>query len=228
MQALDRENFELSRRDLMKVALGVLFFGASGVRGARAEDAPPEPENLDEPTQWQEGDPEPYEMKVPAVEPDQTSQEAPPSQPMDDDRGDPPGDGYAWASGYWLWTDNQYVWVPGYWATPPSPEYVYIAGYWTHKESAWVYVHGGWGKPNTTVVVQRAEPRPIVTALVFTAPIRIVRRHRRWRHHPARRTHHRARHRARTKPKAAPARRSGPGRSGPGGPGQQVPPGRRR
>lgn len=59
-------------------------------RFARAESAETkleEPENLDEPTQWQEGDPEPVEATIPANEPEQTSQEAPPSQPMDDDRG---------------------------------------------------------------------------------------------------------------------------------------------
>ena len=212
---LEAMEFRVSRRDLMKVALGIFLFGGSGAlsRAAAAEDVPPEPDDLDEPTQWQEGDPEPYEMTVPAVEPDQTSQEAPPSQPMDDDRGEPPGEGHLWASGYWLWTNDKYVWVPGYWTKPPSAEYVYIPGYWAYQTTAWVYVHGGWGKPNTTVVVVRAEPRPAVKLFVFTAPIRIVRRHRRWRHHHARRGRHRARHRARRKP-------GGPGR-GPGGPGHK-------
>jgi len=65
------------------------------------EVVPPEPENLDVPTPWQEGDPEPVEMTVPAQEPEQTSKEAPPCQPIDDDRPPRPGPDYAWVMGYW-------------------------------------------------------------------------------------------------------------------------------
>lgn len=188
----------VSRRELLKGAVGVVVAtGAS--RFASAEDVPAEPDNLDEPTEWQEGDPPPQERQVPATEPEQTSQQAPPSQPMADNEGTPPTEDSQWVAGYWWWTNDEYVWVTGYWAVPPKPEYEYVPSYWIYQSNAWVYVPGGWGAANSTVVVQRAQPRPVLTALVITAPIRIVRRHRRWRHHHARHRAHtsRARHRHR-------------------------------
>jgi len=167
----DHEQPGVARRDFLKTVAGVTLLGGSSAlaRVASAEDVPPEPEDLDEPTPWQEGDPEPVEMTVPAVEPEQTSPEAPPSQPMDDERPPQPTDPeHAWVIGYWWWTNGAYVWVPGYWAPPPQPGYVYVAGYW--KGNTWVYVRGGWAQPNTTVIVAQPQPRPVVTALVITAP----------------------------------------------------------
>ena len=68
----------LSRRDLLRTAAVVaVSTGASSL--AWGEDVPPEPDNLDEPTAWQEGDPQPTEMQVPATEPEQKSSEAPPT-----------------------------------------------------------------------------------------------------------------------------------------------------
>jgi hypothetical protein len=184
----------VSRRNFCKAVVGISLGGAWSTLAlfASAEDVPAEPENLDEPTPWQEGDPEPVEKKVPAEEPEQISAEAPPSQPMDDERPEQPGPDYAWATGYWWWTNRTYMWIPGYWALPPRTNYVYVSGYWTYRGNRWVYVRGGWAKPNTTAIVVYARPRPLLTAFVITAPIRIVRRHRRWRHYHARRAHHRA------------------------------------
>lgn len=205
-----------SRRKFIKTIVYVPFLssGVALINIAGAEERPPEPANLDEPTAWQEGDPEPEEMKVPATEPEQTSTEAPPSQPMDDDRGEQPDESHVWVYGYWWWTSGHYVWVPGYWAVPPKVEYVYVPGYWTYQDVTWVYARGGWGMPNTTTVVVYAHPRPFLTLFVFTAPIRIVRRHRRWRHHRARHYRHRPhrsphsnlRPRPRTPAKATPAK----------------------
>ncbi len=194
--------YGITRRSFLKVsfAWAALFSLKDAVLPdsvkAVDEPVPEEPANLDEPTPWQEGDPEPEEVKVPATEPEQTSNEAPPSQPMDDDRGEQPNSNHVWVYGYWWWGDGKYVWVPGYWVIPPKTEYVYIAGYWTYRDGAWVYVRGGWGMPNTTTVVVYANPRPVLTVFVITAPIRIVRRHRRWRHHRSRRYRHRP-HRSR-------------------------------
>jgi hypothetical protein len=151
---------------------------------------PVEPEDLDVPTPWQEGDPEPKEENVPSTEPEQTSNEAPPGQPMDDDRGDQPGPDHAWVCGYWWWTDGRYVWVPGYWAIPPNTEYVYISGYWTHVDGIWRYRRGGWGRPNTPVVIIHAGPRHVTRIYVISAPPRIVRRHRHWHYHHSRRYQH--------------------------------------
>ena len=101
----------VSRREFFKVISGVLLFGLSYSTLAQAEDIPAEPENLDEPTIWQEGDPEPKEATVPATEPEQTSYEDPPGQPMDDDRGEQPDTNHKWVNGYWWWSNNQYVWI---------------------------------------------------------------------------------------------------------------------
>jgi len=202
----------LSRRDMLKAAVWLTVFGVpTRLALAQSDDeaVPEEPENLDEPTQWQEGDPEPVEATIPANEPEQTSQEAPPSQPMDDDRGTAPGEGHVWATGYWWWHNGSYAWVPGYWVAPPEPNVVWVSGYWTYQGTAWVYVQGGWGRPNTTVVVVKPQPRPVLTVFIIRAPRRIIRRNRRWKHHHHRRGRHRARRR----------RPGGPGR-GPGGPGR--------
>lgn len=159
---------------------------------ADKEPVPEEPENLDEPTPWKEGDPKPYETEVPATEPEQTSKEAPPSQPIDDQRPEKPSEKHVWVNGYWWWHNNAYVWVPGYWALPPEPDYVYIAGYWNYSGTQWVYVRGGWGVSTTSTVIVYAHPRPAATAFVITAPIRIHRRHHRWNHYHSRHYHHRS------------------------------------
>ncbi len=228
----DYDHSWVTRRDLLKGVAGITLLAGSGalVRSLSAEDMPPEPDNLDEPTPWQEGDPEPVEMTVPASEPEQTSTKDPPSQPMDDERLAQPSPDYVWATGYWWWTGGTYVWVPGYWVVPPQTEYVYVPGYWIYSGTAWVYVRGGWGRPNTTVVVVYPRPRPILTAWIITAPIRIRRRHRRWRHH------HKRRHIHRAGPRRSPGRRPGgpgkgpgrPGKKGPGGPGGSKKKPRRR
>ena len=182
----------VSRRVFLKSFVGITLVGTSivPVRLLKAENVPPEPDNLDEPTAWQEGDPEPKEMKVPAVEPEQQSEEDPPSQPMDDDRGDPPSSDHKWVYGYWWWTNGEYVWVPGYWEIPPKSDYEYEPGYWKHGNNPWIFMRGGWVIIGTAVIVASASPRPVLTALVITAPRRIRRRNRRWRHHRSRRRRH--------------------------------------
>lgn len=184
---------DMSRRSFCRVAMGISFLGALSPMGlfAAEEGAPEEPENLDEPTPWQEGDPEPVEMEIPAVEPEQISTEDPPSQPMDDERPEQPGSDHVWVTGYWWWTNKTYAWVPGYWAVPPHKNYVYVSGYWTYADKQWVYRRGGWAKANTASIVAYPGPRPLLTARVITAPRRIVRRNRLWRHYPARRVRRR-------------------------------------
>lgn len=204
----DNDHSGVSRRDFLKSVAWIAIISGSGllVRPLSAEDVPPEPDNLDEPTPWQEGDPDPVEMTVPAEEPEQTSTEAPPSQPMDDARPAQPGPDYVWITGYWWWTGGEYVWVPGYWEIPPEPEYVYIPGYWTYRGTTWVYVRGGWGRSGSTVVVVYPGPRRVVRVGVVRAPRRIRRRHYRWRHYPHRRYHRAPVYRGPTR-SPAPARR---------------------
>jgi hypothetical protein len=185
----------VTRREFVKtVAYGTVLYSTAGL--AEEESVPPEPASLDEPTEWKEGDPPPQKMKVPGVEPEQKSMEAPPSQPMDDDRGKQPSGEHKWVYGYWLWGSGAYVWVPGYWAVPPKAEYDYEPGYWTYQDPTWIYIRGGWVVTGTTTVVVYASPRTVRTVYVFRAPIRIIRRHRRWRRYRARRHHHSAHRRS--------------------------------
>lgn len=205
----------LTRRQFIKITMGATFyFGLRAPVQTRAsEDIPPEPDNLDEPTPWQEGDPIPVEMTIPAQEPEQMSAEAPPSQPLDDWRPAQPGPDQVWVPGYWWWTSGTYIWVTGYWAIPPEPDYVYIPGYWTYSGHMWVYVRGGWGMPLNKVIVVYPGPRPVLSTWVIMAPRRIVRRHSHWRHYHDRRYHHHDR------PGSQGYKNSGPGRPrGTGGP----------
>ena len=194
---MEDKRSDMSRRSFCKVMVGISLVGVSNTMAlfASEDDVPAEPKNLDEPTPWQEGDPEPVEMKIPAVEPEQTSTEAPPSQPMDDERPQQPNPDHVWVTGYWWWTNRTYKWVPGYWVVPRHKNYVYVSGYWAYEDKQWVYHRGGWAKPNTASIVLYPRPRPLLTAFVITAPRRIVRRHRLWRHYPARRVYYRVRRR---------------------------------
>ena len=195
----------ISRRDFGKVVAGIALVGACSPQAlfAAADEVPAEPDDLDVPTPWQEGDPKPEEIKIPAVEPEQTSAEAPPSRPMEDKRPRQPAHDYAWVDGYWWWTRSTYMWVPGYWAIPPHANYTYISGFWTYKGHHWVYVRGGWAQPDAPVIVVYPRPRLILMAFVFTAPRRIIRRHHRWHHYHARRV---IRRRRRHEPNRKPAR----------------------
>ncbi len=206
------EQHGVSRRVFLKNVVGATLAGTAiaPARLLASENTPPEPENLDEPTPWQEGDPDPREMTVPAVEPEQQSEEDPPSQPMDDDRGDPPSPDHKWVYGYWWWTQGTYVWVPGYWAVPPKSDYEYEPGYWKHGHNPWIFVLGGWVIIGTAVIVASASPRPVLTAFVITAPRRIRRRNRRWRHHRTRRRRHTRRPGRKPGPKSGPKAKPGP------------------
>jgi hypothetical protein len=87
--------YRIGRWFLIIVLSISIVCGPGMLPGSQAtETVPPEPENLDEPTPWQEGDPEPVEITVPAQEPEQTSKEAPPCQPIDDERPPQPGSNY--------------------------------------------------------------------------------------------------------------------------------------
>lgn len=183
----------VSRRNFCKAAAGIPLVFALGSPGlfAYPEEDPPEPEELDVPTPWKEGDPEPVEMEIPEVEPEQYSTEAPPCRPMEDECPEQPGDDYAWVSGYWWWSNRTYLWVPGYWALPPRKSLVHVAGYWKFKGTRWVYIRGGWAAPGTTAILAYAGPRPVRRLRVWPVPRRIVRRHRRWGYYADRRVRRR-------------------------------------
>ncbi len=172
-----------SRKDVVAIDIGTLNETAI---------PDPEPGDLDVPTPWQEGDPASEEMEVPEVEPEQQSDEAPPSQPMEDECGEAPTVQHVWVHGYWWWNTGYYWWVPGYWHVPPYTAYVFIPGYWTFWHGHWVYVRGGWGHPYDGVIVMYAGPRPVVVVHSHTAPTRITPRKTTWRNHNFRHSGHAA------------------------------------
>ena len=174
----------LSRRKILRLASGLplLWLSLSAAGRSFGETIDDIPTDLDEPTAWREGDPEPLQLSVPAIEPEQTSNEAPPSRPINDDRGEAPGPDYRWVYGYWWWSDRRYIWVPGYWA----PRYIYIPGRWNYRSNVWFYIRGGWGYSNAISVDLYAAPRPYRRVFVLPAPYRIARRNYRWPYYPAR------------------------------------------
>jgi hypothetical protein len=56
----------------------------------------------------------------------------------------PPGPGYYWIRGYWVWEGGRYVWHPGYYILRPVPTAVWVAGHWVHHPRGWYWVHGHW------------------------------------------------------------------------------------
>jgi hypothetical protein len=56
-----------------------------------------------------------------------------------------PGPGYVWTGGYWRWSGNNYVWMPGSWLMPPRRAAVWVPGHWVNRGGGWVWIAGHWG-----------------------------------------------------------------------------------
>jgi hypothetical protein len=56
----------------------------------------------------------------------------------------PPGPGYYWIPGSWLWVGDHYVWHHGYYALSPFPGAVWVEGHWSHHPHGWYWTHGHW------------------------------------------------------------------------------------
>jgi len=67
--------------------------------------------------------------------------QAPPPPPQETFTAPPPGPGYVWAGGDWVW-NNGWVWAPGRWVIAPHPGAVWIGGGWARGPYGW-YHHGG-------------------------------------------------------------------------------------
>lgn len=189
LKLIFKQQYKPLRWGFLKTFAGISFFFISSVwvQLLSAEETLPEPEYLDKPTPRQAEDPNVIKKTIPAKETEQSSQEAPPSQPIDDERPTSPGSNYIWLSGYWWWTNSTYVWVPGYWSVPPQPNYAYVSGYWTYRSTHWVYVRGGWASPGSGAIIVYPVPRSLVHVWVYPVPRRIVRRQPYWQHYHDRR-----------------------------------------
>ncbi|MEO1234834.1 MAG: YXWGXW repeat-containing protein, partial [Myxococcota bacterium] len=78
------------------------------------------------------------QMSIPQTDGAQTAPQAPPAQPIAEEKTAAPADGYVWVLGRWYWTGRNYVWLAGYWV-PAEPGYVYVAGRWTSVGGVWTY-----------------------------------------------------------------------------------------
>lgn len=58
-------------------------------------------------------------------------------------QGQPPGPGYVWVPGIWLWRDVGYLWRPGYWA-PIQPDWVWVPDHYVWAPSGYIFVDGYW------------------------------------------------------------------------------------
>jgi hypothetical protein len=55
-------------------------------------------------------------------------------------------DNQSWISGYWTFTDNRWVWVPGHLEAKPTPTATWVQGHWDHNPdgAGWVWTPGHW------------------------------------------------------------------------------------
>ena len=49
-----------------------------------------------------------------------------------------------WQPGYWRWSGNEHVWVPGRYVTRPRPGATWVAGRWEQRGGGWVFIEGHW------------------------------------------------------------------------------------
>lgn len=73
-----------------------------------------------------------------------TTVPAMPAPPQDVTQSPSPGSDYVWVRGYYNWTGEHYVWVPGSWTEVPRPAAVWVPGQWQPTTGGYVWVAGHW------------------------------------------------------------------------------------
>ena len=58
--------------------------------------------------------------------------------------GPAPGQGFIWIQGYWGWTNNAYVWVPGRWDRIPPGRHRWEPGHWVRHDNRYYWRDGRW------------------------------------------------------------------------------------
>lgn len=56
----------------------------------------------------------------------------------------PPGPGYVWVGGYWVWRAGDFVWISGLWMPHPPGHRYWMPGHWVHTRRGWYFVEGRW------------------------------------------------------------------------------------
>lgn len=57
-----------------------------------------------------------------------------------------PSEAHVWVTGYWSFTDNHWMWMPGHWEVRPRVGAVWVPGHWDQKPDGkgWVWTPGYW------------------------------------------------------------------------------------
>lgn len=88
---------------------------------------------------------------------DVDSVKPPPTEPVYEvDPGKRPG--YLRVHGYWKWTGENYMWMPGRWIKN-QPDHIWVADSWTERGDKWHFTPGHWeADGNAPVAPETAEP----------------------------------------------------------------------
>jgi hypothetical protein len=57
-----------------------------------------------------------------------------------------PAPAVVWVSGFWMWNNTQWIWIPGSWQMRPSATLRWRAPAWRVRGSVHVFVPGGWAR----------------------------------------------------------------------------------
>lgn len=68
----------------------------------------------------------------------------PPPRRRHERRPAPPGRGYVWVPGFWVWQGNGYAWAPGHWQLPPRERARWVEPRWERRRNGYVYIEGRW------------------------------------------------------------------------------------
>ncbi len=66
----------------------------------------------------------------------------PPPAPKEEIKPPRPGPKAVWIEGYWKWSGDHYIWVPGHWVKKAKGHWV--PGHWVKRPRGWVWVKGHW------------------------------------------------------------------------------------
>jgi outer membrane lipoprotein SlyB len=70
-------------------------------------------------------------------------QQPPPPPPAETVVIAPPGPGFVWVGGEWVW-NGRWFWRAGYWGRPPYPHAVWVRGDWRREPGGWHHAPGHW------------------------------------------------------------------------------------
>jgi hypothetical protein len=72
------------------------------------------------------------------------TEEPPPSRT--EVEGTAPSETAVWIQGYWMHTDERWVWMPGHWESRPRANAVWVPGHWDKNPDGkgWTWTSGYW------------------------------------------------------------------------------------